>query len=114
MKVTKVISPNDELIKELEAAKNETQFSKAVESIKQGLPQSLLINGHNPLLLLHSALSEGVHEDDDLTCLELATGIRVVLIELAEKMGQALKDEAELAEAVKRLASKRNKNLPKT
>ena len=110
IKVTKIVSPSDRLISELEAAKGETQFSKAVESIKHGLPQSLLINGHNPLLLLHSALSEGVHANDDATCLELATSIRIVLIEFAERLGQALKDEAELTEAVKRLASKRNKN----
>jgi hypothetical protein len=106
----KVISPGDELVTELEAAKSETQFSKAVESIKHGLPQSLQINGHNPLLLLHSALSEGVHAKDDDTCLELATSIRVVLVEFAERLGQALKDEAELTEAVKRLANKRNKS----
>jgi hypothetical protein len=110
IKVTKIVSPNDELIRELEAAKNENQFSRAVDSIKHGLPQSLLVNGHNPLLLLHSALSEGVHVDDDATCLELATSIRVVLVEFAERLGQALKDEADLTEAVKRLASKRNKN----
>ena len=109
IRVTNVISPGDELIKELEAAKNETQFSRAIESVKHGLPQSLMINGHNPLLLLHSALSEGVHSNDDVTCLELATSIRVVLVEFAERLAQALKDEAELTDAVKRLASKRNK-----
>jgi hypothetical protein len=110
IKVTKVVSPEDELLTELEAAKAETQFSKAVESIKHGIPQSLLINGQNPLLLLHSALSEGVHANDDAQCLELATSIRIVLIEFAERLGQALKDEAELTEAVKRLAGKRSKS----
>ncbi|MFZ1041989.1 MAG: hypothetical protein WAN58_11840 [Anaerolineales bacterium] len=112
IKVTKVVSPGDELLTELENAKVETQFSRAVESIKHAIPQSLLINGQNPLLLLHFALSEGVHADDDAQCLELATSIRVavVLIEFAERLGQALKDEAELADAVKRLTSKRNKN----
>jgi hypothetical protein len=110
IRVTKVISPDDELLAELETAKSETQFSKAVETIKHGLPISLHINGQNPLLLLHSALSEGVHAIDDGTCLELATSIRILLIEFAERLGQALKDEAELTEAVKRLASRRNKN----
>lgn len=108
IKVTKVISPNDKLLIELEAAKSETQFSRAVESIKHGIPQTLMINGKNPLLLLYSALSEGVHIDDDSQCLELATSIRVVLIEFAERVGHALKDEAELTEAVKRLATKKN------
>jgi len=33
----------------------------------------------------------------DEECLEIATSIRVVMAELAERMGQALKDEAELS-----------------
>jgi hypothetical protein len=110
IRVTKIVSPDDKLLADLEGAKTETQFSRAVESIKHGLPESLLINGQNPLLLLHSALSEGVHADDDAQCLELATSIRVVLVEFAERLGQTLKDDAELAEAVKRLANKRNKS----
>jgi hypothetical protein len=110
IRVIKTVSPDDELTAELENAKNEKQFSKAVESVKHALPQSLMIDGHNPLLLLHSALSEGVHINDDAQCLELATSIRVVLVEFAERLGQALKDEAELSEAVKRLTDKRNKS----
>jgi hypothetical protein len=92
-------------IKELEEAKKETQFTKAVESIKQAVPQSLLVNGFNPLTLLHSALSSGVHELSDEQCLELASSVRVVLVEFAERLGQAMKDEKELSEAVNRLAN---------
>jgi hypothetical protein len=91
----------------LEAAKNEKQFSKAVESAKDEIPQSLLINGQNPLTLLHSALSIGIHEQTDEKCLELAHDVRVVLIELSERLGQALKDEAELDSAVSRLMKAR-------
>jgi hypothetical protein len=35
--------------------------------------------------------------------LKLAHDVRVVLVELAERLGQALKDEAELANAINRL-----------
>lgn len=59
------------------------------------------------MTLLHTALSEGLHAESDEQCLELATDIRVVLAEVAERMAQALKDEAELSHAVKRLAAKR-------
>ena len=86
-----------------ERAKNETQFSRAIDDIKGAVPQSLLIQGQNPLSLLHSALSEGLHAQSDEDCLELATSIRVVLTELAERISQALKDEAELRSAVSRL-----------
>ena len=94
------------LISELEAAKNKNQFSKAVESIKHTIPQVLLIDGHNPLTLLHSALSEGLHAKTDEECLELATSIRVVLTELVERMSTALKDTAELKTAVSRIINK--------
>jgi hypothetical protein len=59
--------------------------------------------GDNPLILLHSALSEGLHAQTDEQCLELAQAVRVVLAELAERIGQALKDEAELNAAISRL-----------
>lgn len=101
------ISPGDAVLEEIEAAKKETQFTKAVESIKHALPQSLSINGYNPLTLLHSALSEGVHTHTDSECLELASCIRTVLFEFAERLGQALKEEAELNAAVNRLANKK-------
>jgi hypothetical protein len=71
--------------------------------VKGAIPQTLLINGHNPLTLLHTALSSGLHEQSDERCLELAHDIRVVLAELSERLSQALKDEAELNAAVTRL-----------
>jgi hypothetical protein len=87
----------------LTAAKKEGQFSKAVDALKDTIPPALLIDGHNPLRLLHTALSEGIHDKSDSECLELATSIRVVLAELSERVGLALKDHAELKGAVSRL-----------
>lgn len=106
VRVSRHLGADEALLAELEAAKNETQFTKAVQAIKHALPQSLLVNGHNPLLLLHSALSAGVHELTDDQCLELAASARVVLIEFAERMAQAMKDEAELTNAIQRLAQR--------
>jgi len=108
IRVISKISPNDEVLKDLEEAKKEIQFTKAIDSIKHALPQSLYINGYNPLTLLHSALSEGVHVHSDDECLELASSVRTVLFEFAERLGQALKEEAELNNAINRLANKRN------
>lgn len=93
----------EEVLSELVAAQAEVQFSKAIESIKHAIPQILLINGHNPLMLLHSALSEGLHATTDDECLQLATSIRIVLTELVDRMNVALKDEAELTGAVNHL-----------
>lgn len=106
IRVSRHLNADEALLAELEEAKKETQFTKAVQAIKHGLPQSLLVNGHNPLLLLHSALSAGVHDLSDDQCLELAASARVVLIEFAERMAQAMKDEAELTSAIHRLTQR--------
>jgi hypothetical protein len=107
LKVAKRLDAPQEQVQALEAAKSETQFNKAVESIKSAIPTELLIQGRNPLLLLHSALSEGLHALTDEQCLELATSIRVVLFELAEKTGQVLKEQSDLDAAVARLTLKK-------
>lgn len=107
IRVSEKIGAPAESIDLLKKAREETQFSKAVGVVKDGIPQSLLINGRNPLTLLHSALSEGLHVQSDEECMVLATSIRIVLTELAERLGQALKDEAELNAAVSRLLGNR-------
>lgn len=107
LKVSRKIGAPPEVLQALEEAKAETQFSKAIETIKPAVPQALLVNGHNPLSLLHSALSEGLHQHSDEICLELATSVRVVLAELSERLAQALKDEAELNNAIARLIAKK-------
>jgi hypothetical protein len=101
--VSEKLAVDEETIETLRAAQQETQFKKAVDSVRYAIPQSLLINGQNPLTLLHSALSGGLHDKTDSRCLELAHDIRVVLGELAERLGQALKDEAELNASIARL-----------
>jgi len=90
------------MIKTLGDAKKQKHFKKAFQSVKDAVPSALLINGHNPLLLLDSALSGDVHQQTDESCLELAHDVRVVLVELAERLGQSLKDEAELNTVVTR------------
>lgn len=90
----------------LRAAQKETQFSKAMNMVKDSLPQSLLIQGHNPLTLLHDALSNGLHAQTDEECLAFATSIRVILEELAEKTAAALKDHAELKTALSRFLTR--------
>lgn len=106
-KVATKVGAKPEAIKLLEDAEKEIQFTRAMDMAKPGLPESLLIDGHNPLGLLHSALSEGVHELEDEECLILAGSIRVVLSELSERIAQALKDEAELKNALSSLLNRK-------
>ena len=107
IRVSKGLSVDQVVIGELQKAKGKTQFTKAVEAVKHAIPQALLINGRNPLTLLHSALSEGIHAQTDGDCLEIATSIRVVMAEFAERMAQVMKEEAELNAAVSRLLQRK-------
>jgi hypothetical protein len=103
IKVAETISAPPATIAALSAAQSEHQFGKAMDNVKNAIPQRLLIDGQNPLTLLHTALSRGVHNHSDEVCLGLATDIRLILAELAELLTHALKDERELKEAVARL-----------
>lgn len=105
--VAKQINAPQPMLDDLERTKCDFRFSKSIEDTKAAIPAALLINGHNPLTLLHSALSQGVHDLSDEECLDLAASIRVILAELSEKISNALKDEREIQDAVTRLLSKK-------
>lgn len=109
IRATKKISPDDPVIPELEAAKNENQFINAVGRIKKALPESLLIKGYNPLTLLHNALSKRLHNCSDDECLQFASDIRRVLFLFAKKLGEVIKDQAEIDAAVERLTKDKEK-----
>lgn len=103
IKVAERTNAGSEVLATLQAARKETQFNKAVDLIKDGVPASLKIDGHNPLQLLHAAISRGIHELTDQECLEKATTVRLVLTDLAERISQALKEHKELQEGIARL-----------
>jgi hypothetical protein len=92
----------------LDRARKTNSFERAVDEIKDAIPPGMrLKGGHNPLTLLHSALSIGVHKDDDAECLARAQDIRTVLTALASKTTEALADSAELSAAVGRLSNRK-------
>jgi hypothetical protein len=95
-----------DLVAQLEAAKKESQFTRAVEAIKAALPDALYIDGHNPLTLLYSALSKGLHELSEEECLARAHAIRIVLSELLERVERLVTQDKELKAAVAALLPK--------
>jgi hypothetical protein len=106
-KVAKKLEAPESDLKLFEIAATETQFSSAIDKIKTAIPSALRIDSHNPLTLLHDALSDGLHARSDEECLEYAREIRVVLTDLAERMAQVLKENSELKEAVSKLLGRR-------
>jgi hypothetical protein len=103
IKVCRKIPRAETFIPKLEQAKKETQFTNAVQLIADAIPDALRIDGHNPLTLLHQALSKSLHNDSDEECLEAAEAIRLVLTEFADRLSQLLKEQAELTKALSKL-----------
>lgn len=108
IKVCRTVDASNPLVAELRAAKSEVLFSKAIEQIKSGLPQGLLIDGQNPLTALYKALSEGLHSESDEACLAKAHAVRLVLTKLIENIALLKQDNKEITEAMKLLMSKRS------
>jgi hypothetical protein len=107
IRVCETVGDRQELITELRAAQSEISFSKSLDHIKMALPQGLLINGQNPLLALHGALSVGLHNETDDGCLEAARAVRLVLTDLVEKMSILRQDNKELHAAMDVLLAKK-------
>ena len=108
IKAFKKIGVSQDKINTLCKAIEETQFSKALDMVKDVMPKALLIDGHSPIRLLHSALSQGVHELSDEECLERASTVRLVLGELSKRLASLLREEAELTQAISTLMRDKN------
>jgi hypothetical protein len=107
VKVAEKLNLLPETIEILNRAKAETRFTEALSLAKDAIPEALFIDGMNPLALLHSALSDGLHDRSDEHCLDAAHAVRLVLAELSERMARTLKENAELSQAVNRLRNAR-------
>jgi hypothetical protein len=104
----KIVNADKTFIESLQAAKKEDGFANSVDKIKPVLPDSILLNGNNPLTLLNTALSTGIHAKTDEECLEIAQYIRVVLAKLSIRLTELLKDDKELKDAISSLNKFRN------
>lgn len=92
-----------DVAEKLRAAKAKWSFKQGIEDVKDAIPESLKINGFNPLTLLHHALSKGVHEMSDEECLSRAHDVRVVLTEMSNRIAMVNQQDAELVAAANRL-----------
>ena len=72
--------------------------------VRNTLPESLFVDGENPLLALHRALSIGLHSQNDEECLALANAIRAVLTDFTRRARAALREDEEVKTALARLS----------
>jgi hypothetical protein len=94
--------------KALEETKKTTVAQEKIVLVKDLLPQSLRPNNFNPLSILHSSLSEGLHSKTDEECLELAESIREVLVFLVTQVVRLSESSLQFTESMKKILDKRN------
>ena len=97
----------------LRETKGHWKFSQSIDEIKVLIPRSVYIGTHNPLVVLHDALSKGIHGNlTDKECLELASTIRKVLVHVVERVREITGGEREILDGLSRLqrVGKHDKN----
>jgi len=71
------------------------------------LPPILRPNGMNPLSTLHRILSEGLHQETDERCIELAMTIREVLVFLVNQVTATKASSSRFTESMRKLLDRR-------
>ena len=96
-----------------EALKNTKAAIVAQDKIvllKDLLPPSLCRGGFNPLSIIYSALSEGIHARTDEECLDLAGAVRESLVFLIDELKRSDESQRRFTEGMRKFLDKRNTN----
>lgn len=79
-------SEKENYLNSLEEMKKTIVAKEKIALVKDLLPSILRPEGFNPLSILHSSLSDGIHNESDEKCLEFAQHIREVLVFLTTQI----------------------------
>jgi len=91
----------------LEKAEATTVTEDKIALVKELLPPILRPDGMNPLALLHQALSEGLHEQSDERCIELAEQIREVMVFLVQGIANSKRASKRFTENMRKLLDRK-------
>ncbi len=91
----------------LAKVKSTRQTSEKINLIKDMLPSSLLIDGMNPLGILHAALSKGLHAESDEECLVHAETVRESVVFLTSQISENKKSKAAFSDKMRKLLEKK-------
>lgn len=95
----------------LEQTKKTRVTQEKIDLVKDLLPSILRPHNMNPLGILHSELSEGLHAETDENCLEIATHFREILTFLVNQIIQSKSSATKFTESMKAILDK--KTMPK-
>jgi hypothetical protein len=92
----------------LEEVKKTIVAKEKIALIKDLLPPVLRPEGLNPLSILHSSLSDGIHNELDEKCLEFAQHIREVLVFLTNQITIHNESSKVFTESMRKILERKN------
>lgn len=92
----------------LEQTKKTRVTQEKIDLVKDLLPSILRPNNMNPLGILHSELSEGLHAETDENCLEIAAHVREILTFLVNQVIQSKASASKFTDSMKAILEKKN------
>lgn len=110
--ISDLIDPDEKGIYQaaLKKTKQTRIAQEKIDLIKDLLPNSLKPDGTNPLGVLHSALSDGMHKRTDEECMDQAEIIRSVLIFLVNQIIRTKNESRKFTLGIKKLLDKKSEN----
>ena len=96
----------------LESTKADKKAQDRIQLVKDLLPKSLRPEGINPLDIIYSSLSGGLHAEDDSTCLDYAGDIKNALVYLVNEILKKKEHGKTFTASMKKLLDKRAKSAP--
>ncbi len=107
--ISDLIPPNElETYNEaLALTKNTRVAAEKIELVKDLLPPILRPDGMNPLSLLHSTLSQGLHSETDEECLEKAVHCKEIIIFLIKQITESKQTGTQFTLSMRKLLGKK-------
>jgi hypothetical protein len=99
----------DVYLEALKKVKKTTITQEKIDLVKDLLPPILRPDGMNPLSTLHSVLSEGLHEQTDERCIELAMAVREALVFLVNQVTLTQTSAANFTESMRKILERKKK-----
>lgn len=109
--ITELISGEDQerYLVALEKTKETIVAQEKIELVKELLPPILRPDGINPLQVLHSALSEGLHAKSDEECLEYSDQCRSIIVYLVNQISLSKQSSKIFSDSMRKILDKRKK-----
>jgi hypothetical protein len=98
----------DKYLSALEETKKTRVTQEKINLVKDLIPSILKPNGMNPLGILHSELSKGIHSEPDDICLENANHIKNILTFLINQIIKSKESAKDFTDSMKSLLTKKS------